>query len=165
SGFCVHMRGLPFEATEQDIREFFSPLVPLRVSVSVSRSGRSTGEADVEFGSSGDAVTAMERDHKHMGHRYIELFLNAPLSMPTKQLPSPTTSTTSTTSTPTSSTPTSSTTTSTTTSTPTSSTTSTPELAGPEFISTLSEEEEEEGDDDDDDEEEEEVVKDVHKQP
>ncbi|XP_075920447.1 uncharacterized protein LOC116938030 [Petromyzon marinus] len=141
SGFCVHMRGLPFEATEQDIREFFSPLVPVRVSVSVSRSGRPTGEADVEFSTSGDAVTAMERDHKHMGRRYIELFLNAPLSPPTEKPPSPITT----------------------------STTSTPELAGPGFNSqtesTLSEEEEDETDEDETDEDEEVVVKDVHKQP
>ncbi|XP_068176639.1 heterogeneous nuclear ribonucleoprotein H3 [Antennarius striatus] len=77
SGHFVHMRGLPFRATEGDIAKFFSPLNPLRVHIDVALNGKSTGEADVEFRSHEDAVAAMSKDKNHMQHRYIELFLNS----------------------------------------------------------------------------------------
>ncbi|XP_026149053.1 heterogeneous nuclear ribonucleoprotein H3 isoform X2 [Mastacembelus armatus] len=77
SGHFVHMRGLPFRATEGDIAKFFAPLNPLRVHIDVSLNGKSTGEADVEFRSHEDAVAAMSKDKNHMQHRYIELFLNS----------------------------------------------------------------------------------------
>ncbi|XP_060895951.1 heterogeneous nuclear ribonucleoprotein H3 isoform X2 [Labrus mixtus] len=78
SGFhFVHMRGLPFRATEGDVAKFFSPLNPLRVHIDVAPNGKSTGEADVEFRSLEDAVAAMSKDKNHMQHRYIELFLNS----------------------------------------------------------------------------------------
>lgn len=77
SGHFVHMRGLPFRATEGDIANFFSPLNPVRVHIDVGPNGKSTGEADVEFRSHEDAVSAMCKDKNHMQHRYIELFLNS----------------------------------------------------------------------------------------
>uniref|UniRef100_A0A8D2ZTD5 Heterogeneous nuclear ribonucleoprotein H3 (2H9) n=1 Tax=Scophthalmus maximus TaxID=52904 RepID=A0A8D2ZTD5_SCOMX len=80
SGHFVHMRGLPFRATEGDIAKFFSPLNPLRVHIDVAPNGKSTGEADVEFRSHEDAVAAMSKDKNHMQHRYIELFLNSTAS-------------------------------------------------------------------------------------
>lgn len=80
SGHFVHMRGLPFRATEGDIANFFSPLTPLRVHIDVGPNGKSTGEADVEFRSHEDAVSAMSKDKNHMQHRYIELFLNSTAS-------------------------------------------------------------------------------------
>ena len=48
-GHFVHMRGLPFRATENDIANFFSPLNPIRVHIDIGADGRATGEADVEF--------------------------------------------------------------------------------------------------------------------
>ncbi|XP_026080450.1 heterogeneous nuclear ribonucleoprotein H3 isoform X8 [Carassius auratus] len=77
SGHFVHMRGLPFRATEADIAHFFAPFLPVRVHIDVGPNGKSTGEADVEFGSHEDAVSAMSKDKNHMQHRYIELFLNS----------------------------------------------------------------------------------------
>ncbi|XP_030626232.1 heterogeneous nuclear ribonucleoprotein H3 isoform X2 [Chanos chanos] len=77
SGHFVHMRGLPFRATETDIANFFAPLNPVRIHIDVGPNGKSTGEADVEFGSHEDAVSAMSKDKNHMQHRYIELFLNS----------------------------------------------------------------------------------------
>lgn len=77
SGHFVHMRGLPFRATEGDIAKFFSPLNPMRVHIDMAPNGKSTGEADVEFRSHEDAVAAMSKDKNHMQHRYIELFLNS----------------------------------------------------------------------------------------
>ncbi|KAJ3588668.1 hypothetical protein NHX12_009522, partial [Muraenolepis orangiensis] len=56
TGHCVHMRGLPYRASETDIYNFFSPLNPVRVHVEVGHDGRVTGEADVEFATHEDAV-------------------------------------------------------------------------------------------------------------
>ncbi|XP_063817658.1 heterogeneous nuclear ribonucleoprotein H3 isoform X3 [Pseudophryne corroboree] len=77
SGHFVHMRGLPFRATESDIANFFSPLSPIRVHIDIGADGRATGEADVEFATHEDAVAAMSKDKNNMQHRYIELFLNS----------------------------------------------------------------------------------------
>ncbi|XP_014211583.1 heterogeneous nuclear ribonucleoprotein H2 [Copidosoma floridanum] len=74
---CVHMRGLPFRATEQDIADFFRPIVPVNIRIILENGGRASGEADVEFGSHEEAVKAMSKDKSHMSHRYIELFLNS----------------------------------------------------------------------------------------
>ncbi|XP_041742581.1 heterogeneous nuclear ribonucleoprotein H isoform X3 [Coregonus clupeaformis] len=77
TGHCVHMRGLPYRATETDIYSFFSPLNPVRVHIEVGPDGRMTGEADVEFATHEDAVAAMSKDKANMQHRYVELFLNS----------------------------------------------------------------------------------------
>ncbi|KAI1898415.1 hypothetical protein AGOR_G00072100 [Albula goreensis] len=77
TGHCVHMRGLPYRATETDIYNFFSPLNPVRVHIEVGPDGRVTGEADVEFATHEDAVAAMSKDKANMQHRYVELFLNS----------------------------------------------------------------------------------------
>ncbi|MGH0132645.1 UNVERIFIED_CONTAM: hypothetical protein FKN15_049720, partial [Acipenser sinensis] len=84
SGHFVHMRGLPFRATDRDIAHFFSPLNPVRLHVDVGPNGKSTGEADVEFATHEDAVSAMSKDKNHMQHRYIELFLNSTSSAGSK---------------------------------------------------------------------------------
>uniref|UniRef100_A0A4X1VXE5 Heteroous nuclear ribonucleoprotein H1 n=1 Tax=Sus scrofa TaxID=9823 RepID=A0A4X1VXE5_PIG len=88
TGHCVHMRGLPYRATENDIYNFFSPLNPVRVHIEIGPDGRVTGEADVEFATHEDAVAAMSKDKANMReycflksslceHRYVELFLNS----------------------------------------------------------------------------------------
>ncbi|XP_033230351.1 heterogeneous nuclear ribonucleoprotein H-like [Belonocnema kinseyi] len=74
---CIHMRGLPFRATEQDIADFFRPLAPVNIRIILENSGRASGEADVEFATHEEAVKAMSKDKSHMSHRYIELFLNS----------------------------------------------------------------------------------------
>ncbi|CAL9701728.1 unnamed protein product [Knipowitschia caucasica] len=80
NGHFVHMRGLPFRASEGDIAKFFAPLNPVRVHIDVTHNGKATGEADVEFCSHEDAVAAMSKDKNNMQHRYIELFLNSTAS-------------------------------------------------------------------------------------
>ncbi|CAH1137536.1 unnamed protein product [Phyllotreta striolata] len=74
---CIHMRGLPFKASEGDIADFFKPVVPVNIRLIQDDSGRASGEADVEFATHDDAVRAMSKDKGHMQHRYIELFLNS----------------------------------------------------------------------------------------
>ncbi|KAM4616296.1 G-rich sequence factor 1 [Polymixia lowei] len=73
----IHMRGLPFQATGEDIVQFFSPLALSRILIECGPDGRASGEADVYFTCHKDAVSAMSRDKVHMGERYIELFLNS----------------------------------------------------------------------------------------
>ncbi|CAD6209119.1 GSCOCG00003736001-RA-CDS [Cotesia congregata] len=74
---CIHMRGLPFRATEQDIADFFRPINPINIRIILENNGRASGEADVEFATHEEAVKAMGKDKSHMSHRYIELFLNS----------------------------------------------------------------------------------------
>ncbi|KAL4711579.1 hypothetical protein ACJJTC_003596 [Scirpophaga incertulas] len=76
-GHCVHMRGLPFKASPQDIAYFFKPIRPININILFDNSGRPSGEADVEFECHEDAMRAMRRDKNNMDHRYIELFLNS----------------------------------------------------------------------------------------
>ncbi|KAL2734393.1 heterogeneous nuclear ribonucleoprotein H [Vespula squamosa] len=73
----IHMRGLPFKATEDDIADFFRPVVPINVKILLENGGRPSGEADVEFETHEEAVRAMCKDKSHMSYRYIELFLNS----------------------------------------------------------------------------------------
>ncbi|CAK6977780.1 G-rich sequence factor 1 [Scomber scombrus] len=74
----IHMRGLPFNSSGEDIVKFFSPLAVSRVLIECGPDGRPSGEADVYFSCHQEAVTAMSRDRMHIGERYIELFLNSP---------------------------------------------------------------------------------------
>ncbi|KAM4578331.1 G-rich sequence factor 1 [Fundulus diaphanus] len=73
----IHMRGLPFQVSGEDIAKFFSPLAVAKIRVEFGPDGRPSGEADVFFRRHQDAVDAMSRDRMSMGHRYIELFLNS----------------------------------------------------------------------------------------
>lgn len=73
----VHMRGLPFSVSGEDIVKFFNPLVVSKVLIEFGPDGRPSGEADVYFSCHQEAVAAMSRDRMHIGDRYIELFLNS----------------------------------------------------------------------------------------
>ncbi|KAG8011768.1 G-rich sequence factor 1 [Nibea albiflora] len=73
----IHMRGLPFHASGEDVVEFFSPLVVSKILLECGSDGRSSGEADVYFRCHQDAMAAMSKDRQHIGERYIELFLNS----------------------------------------------------------------------------------------
>ncbi|KAJ7327231.1 hypothetical protein JRQ81_016990 [Phrynocephalus forsythii] len=73
----VHLRGLPFHATAQDIINFFAPLKPVRITMEYNSSGKATGQADVHFETHEDALAAMAKHRSHLQHRYIEVFLNS----------------------------------------------------------------------------------------
>lgn len=73
----IHMRGLPFQVTGEDITKFFSPLFVSKILIECGPDGRPSGEADVYFSCHQHAVAAMSRDRMNIGHRYIELFLNS----------------------------------------------------------------------------------------
>lgn len=73
----IHMRGLPFHVSGEDIVKFFHPFAPSRILLEYGGDGRPSGEADVYFSSHQDAVDAMARDRQNIRDRYIELFLNS----------------------------------------------------------------------------------------
>jgi len=78
TGHCVHLRGLPFEATTKDVNNFFAPLNPVDIRILYDQvSGRAKGECDVDFSTHADAEAAMQKDKQNIGHRYIELFLQS----------------------------------------------------------------------------------------
>uniref|UniRef100_A0A3Q3X176 RRM domain-containing protein n=1 Tax=Mola mola TaxID=94237 RepID=A0A3Q3X176_MOLML len=63
----VHMRGLPFQASGEDVVKFFSPLVVSKILMECGADGRPSGEADVFFACHQDAAAAMSRDRQHIG--------------------------------------------------------------------------------------------------
>lgn len=70
----LRLRGLPFAACEDDIREFFKGFELSSVFL-CKRNGRATGEAYVQLASSSGAGEAMKSlNRQNMGHRYIEIF-------------------------------------------------------------------------------------------
>lgn len=77
TGF-LRMRGLPFQATKEDVAEFFKDYKPVPDSILLTyrMDGRSTGEAYVEFESPDSAKEAMTLHRSTIGSRYIELFIS-----------------------------------------------------------------------------------------
>jgi len=79
----VHVRGLPYRASEGEISQFFAPIETLAVRIIFGRDDRPTGEADVAFYSHEDAQESMKKNRQHLGSRYVELFLRSnPDGMP-----------------------------------------------------------------------------------
>eukprot|EP00013_Stygamoeba_regulata_P004937 CAMPEP_0177634854 /NCGR_PEP_ID=MMETSP0447-20121125/3585_1 /TAXON_ID=0 /ORGANISM="Stygamoeba regulata, Strain BSH-02190019" /LENGTH=408 /DNA_ID=CAMNT_0019136593 /DNA_START=30 /DNA_END=1257 /DNA_ORIENTATION=+ len=79
----IRMRGLPFKATVDDIREFFTgiDLPESGVTIVHGPDGRSTGEAFASFDTVEQAQDAMKRHNEKMGTRYIELFRSSPTEL------------------------------------------------------------------------------------
>ncbi|NWR66067.1 GRSF1 factor, partial [Bucorvus abyssinicus] len=72
----VHVRGLPAQASAQDIINFFAPLKPTRLLVEYNSHGEATGKADVHFESHEDAVAAMAKEGSQLQCSALQLFLN-----------------------------------------------------------------------------------------
>lgn len=78
----IHMRGLPYRVTENDIAEWFSSVVdPIDIKIHYNAQGRPSGEADVLFASQSDARKALTKDRQNMQHRYVELFYDGPTTV------------------------------------------------------------------------------------
>ena len=63
----VQMRGLPFRASEEDIRTFFHPTVISACQFEFGYDSRPSGRASVAFPSHNDAIKAMEKDKQTIG--------------------------------------------------------------------------------------------------
>jgi len=70
--FIIKLRGVPFEAGENDIYKFFEPVVPIRLEPEETPRGRPPVWY-AEFGSREEATEAMTFHKNYMGSRYIEL--------------------------------------------------------------------------------------------
>ena len=72
----LRMRGLPFRASQDDIRGFFQTLAPqiIDISFEMGADGRPNGEALVEFISEAESEKAMAFDRQMMGHRQVNPF-------------------------------------------------------------------------------------------
>ena len=77
TGF-IRLRGLPFQASKQDILDFFKEYKPIESSVILTYrvDGRATGEGYVAFDDAADAKDAMAMHRSTIGSRYIELFIS-----------------------------------------------------------------------------------------
>ncbi|CAF1197168.1 unnamed protein product, partial [Didymodactylos carnosus] len=77
--YTVKMRGLPYRATEENIRKFFSPSCePSSVEILYHRqSNLPNGDAFAHFDTYEDAKRALKFDKKYMGSRYIELYFES----------------------------------------------------------------------------------------
>jgi len=73
---CVHLRGLPFDCTLEDIAMFFQGLDILDV-VLPEQQGHASDRAWVLFSSASDIPAALARDRQYIGRRYIEVFQSA----------------------------------------------------------------------------------------
>eukprot|EP00474_Spongospora_subterranea_P009268 CRZ09726.1 hypothetical protein [Spongospora subterranea] len=77
-GCIVHLRGLPFDVNERDIRHFLfdAKVSDQPSSIVIQLNGRDlpTGDAHVRLASLVDVGLALARHKQHMGARYIEVF-------------------------------------------------------------------------------------------
>lgn len=73
----MRLRGLPFTCTADQVMDFLDGFTIEESSVlfTTNAEGRPSGEAYVRFHSTGEADRAFdEKQHQHMGSRYVELF-------------------------------------------------------------------------------------------
>jgi len=71
---CIKMSGLPFRASEKEMKDFFLPNAKcVSVKVILNRDGRPSGDAIASFDSQEEVEEAMKKDGEHLGSRYINL--------------------------------------------------------------------------------------------
>jgi len=71
---CIKMSGLPFRASETEMKEFFLPNAKcVSVKVILNRDGRPSGDAIASFDTPEEVEEAMKKDREHLGSRYINL--------------------------------------------------------------------------------------------
>ncbi|XP_078093054.1 RNA-binding protein 12-like isoform X1 [Mustelus asterias] len=73
--FCVYLKGLPYEAENKHIMEFFNKLELIEDSIYIAYgpNGRATGEGFVEFKTPTDYQAALCRHKQYMGSRFIQV--------------------------------------------------------------------------------------------
>ncbi|KHN74014.1 Heterogeneous nuclear ribonucleoprotein F [Toxocara canis] len=70
----VRLRGLPFSAKEDDVRNFLQGLYVRSVTFTLTATGRASGECYVELTDTAAVEEAKKFDKKEMSNRYIEVF-------------------------------------------------------------------------------------------
>ncbi|XP_073488060.1 RNA-binding protein 12B-like [Aquarana catesbeiana] len=69
----MFLYGLPYSATEEDVRKFFAGLDVVEVLFQCRKNGLKNGNGYVKFGSVKDANAALARDNEYIGERFISL--------------------------------------------------------------------------------------------
>jgi nucleolin len=70
----VYVRGLPWKATEEEIREFFKDCGDIaKLEMPLDDQGRSSGTAIIEFDSSDAAAKALDLDQATFGERWLSV--------------------------------------------------------------------------------------------
>lgn len=75
--YVVKLRGLPYSATEGDVRGFFSEcnIAENGITLTLDASGRASGEGYVVFQDRESLVRAVAKDKEKMESRYVEIYL------------------------------------------------------------------------------------------
>lgn len=71
---CVKLRGLPWEATEEDIRGFLEGCDVAKVQIVYNHNQKPTGEAFITLASKEGVEEALKQHRKMLGRRYVEVF-------------------------------------------------------------------------------------------
>jgi len=71
--FVVRIRGLPWKATQKQIRDFFEGIKLVRVLILNQTDGRPSGDALVEFQNEEDLEKGILKDKENIGERYIDV--------------------------------------------------------------------------------------------
>jgi hypothetical protein len=73
-GYVVKCRGLPYSASDKDIREFFGDcrILPDGVLICLTHSGRPSGDAFVRLATLEDMQRAVKKDREKIDRRYVE---------------------------------------------------------------------------------------------
>jgi len=71
--FVARIRGLPWRATQKQIRDFFQNINLVRVLILNASDGRASGDALVEFQTEEDLESGMLKDKQTIGERYIDV--------------------------------------------------------------------------------------------
>ena len=72
----LKMRGLPFSATEQDIKNFFHPVSTKEIRLVQTAKGRPSGRAFVDFYNENDLKQSLKHHKEYINNRYVELFVD-----------------------------------------------------------------------------------------
>ncbi|KAM4857764.1 LOW QUALITY PROTEIN: RNA-binding protein 12-like [Urocitellus parryii] len=75
AGFCVYLKGLPFEAENKHVIDFFKKLdiVEDSIYIAYGPNGKATGEGFVEFRNEADYKAALCHYKQYMGNRFIQV--------------------------------------------------------------------------------------------
>ncbi|KAG2452074.1 hypothetical protein HYH02_003110 [Chlamydomonas schloesseri] len=73
SSAILKLKGLPYTATEDDIRNFFAPYDLKGISFVYEPDGRPSGLAFAEFVSKEEALKALSKNGEYIGQRYVRL--------------------------------------------------------------------------------------------
>eukprot|EP00759_Apiculatamorpha_spiralis_P045038 PhF_6_TR41811/c0_g1_i1/m.63423 len=79
--YIVRLRGLPFQATEEDVHMFLGEPESGQTFFVFAPRGRKTGDAFVTFKSENEYKAALERHRQYMGSRYVEVYSSSEQEM------------------------------------------------------------------------------------